>query len=178
MLPEDGVVVRPPSPFLTPGGPGGAPDGRFVKTSRSLGRFQPGAGSSTTGTAVCEGGGLEEPDAFFCGECSLWFTTAVGANAHRARVHGTGAAMAIKQFVARARCPSCGVDFFTRLRALQHLRPRDDATKACRSAVHAGGFARDGEAFPRRGGQAGPEHRPLARRCGMNPLSADGRACR
>ncbi len=43
------------------------------------------------------------------------FANAAGAACNRARVHGTGAATAVKPFIGVSVCPACGADFTCRI---------------------------------------------------------------
>lgn len=55
-------------------------------------------------------------------------------------VHRSGAVTAAKGLVVCSARPVCLQYFRRRIRAIQHLRPRDDASNRCRLALHAGGF--------------------------------------
>ncbi len=63
-----------------------------------------------------------EDEGFLCGICDAVFATmGRGANTHRGRVHRIGTMVPIKEFVASRRCPVCGKDIRTRLRAVHHF---------------------------------------------------------
>ncbi len=111
----------------------------------------------------------------------IWLWTEVFANAaeaacHRARVHGTSTATAVKPFIASNVFPACGADF--RICAVQQLRPRTDSSNVCRAAVLSGVFPRVPEAVLRAAEMADRFARESCRAAGLNPLASEGLARR
>ena len=120
---------------------------------------------------------LLDADEFLCETCGSWFESTGGLRIHEAHVHGHSNEGFVKRFLTGSKCPVCSVDFFSRARAVQHLRLRDGRACKCRLALEGG-------LFP----EVSPESRRLAdaadllhaRRCragGVNPLAARGRGC-
>ena len=120
---------------------------------------------------------VSDADEFLCDTCGSWFDSVAGLRIHKAKLHGNSNEGFVKRFLAGSICPVCEVDFFTRARAVQHLRLREVRACTCRLALEAGSFE-----------EVSPESRRLAdaadllhgRRCranGINPLAARGRGC-
>jgi hypothetical protein len=85
--------------------------------------------------ARCARGNVSEDEGFLCGVCDAVFSSAAGANTHCGRVHRCGSIVSMKQYVLSSACPICLVDFRSRVRAVHHLRLRDDANNTCRTAI-------------------------------------------
>ena len=112
-----------------------------------------------------------------CGVCTATFSTVVGSNVHRAKMHGGGANNEVKQYVRGSVCPACQCDFRTRASLVQHLRPRPDAPCACRAFVLSGAVPLLDAAAAASADEA---DRGRLRRCqkrGVGPLAADGLFC-
>ncbi len=93
-------------------------------------------------------------------------------------VHGTGAAASIKVILANAVCPVCALDFCTRIRLTQHLRPRSDASNQCRLQLLEGGSPVIAADILEAADQADRLERRRCRAPGINRLSSDGLAVR
>ncbi len=120
---------------------------------------------------------VEEQDELLCGLCPASLPSLANVHANRARAHGVGAATAVKIFVAGSCCPICGRDFRSRLRAIQHLRARDDSSSSCRARVFAGEFAEVPLANRLIADELDRLHRRRCRAAGAHQLEAAGLTC-
>ncbi len=63
-----------------------------------------------------------EADEFLVGHCDRWCSSLGAAQQHRLRAHGcNGASLQARRAVVGSCCPSCHVEFHSRLRLLRHL---------------------------------------------------------
>ncbi len=84
-----------------------------------------------------------EADEVLCHHCGWWFASLADLHAHAARVHELGDASIVKRCIVRPTCPACHIDLRTRIRAVQHLRIREDVRggrNACKERGRGGRF--------------------------------------
>ena len=119
-------------------------------------------------------GNVSEDEGFLCGVCDAVFSTAAGANTHCGRVHRRGSIVSMKQYVLGSACPICLVDFRSRVRAVHHLRLRDDASNACRTAILGGAVPPADPAALAEADAIDKVARRAARAIGSAPLATRG----
>ena len=105
----------------------------------------------------------QEAEQWYCQRCDASFPTQIGLKLHERRMHGDGCLA--KNFVISGWCPSCGKDFHSRLRAINHLQR---GSQKCVAAI------RNGEVqpcSPEEVAVADEADRQEARRLGLDPYA-------
>ncbi len=106
------------------------------------------------------------------------FPSAAGVPCHAGRVHGLGVATTVKPLLAGSICQGCRVDFRTRIRLVEHLRPRGGVANDCRRYVLSGAAPRLDPSALAALDEGDPLLRKACREAGISPLASDGFACR
>ncbi len=119
-----------------------------------------------------------DPEEHKCMLCGFVSSSAAGVNCHMAKAHpgrsGSDSAH-MKKFVGSSVCPCCGVDFRTRLRAVQHLRHRGDSNNGCRDVSLGGKAPMLGDEVVAELALGDRRHPHACLRAGIHVLAAGGR---
>ena len=117
-------------------------------------------------------------DEHLCMLCGVIFPSAAGVHCHAGHVHGLGVSTAVKPLLAGSICPGCGIDFRTRIRFAEHLRPTGWIANDCRRHVLSGAVPRLDPSALAALDEGDRLLRKACREAGISTLASDGFACR
>ena len=108
-------------------------------------------------------------DEFLCSSCGTWWPSRGSLAQHRRRAHNDVAfAVAARTAATSHVCPSCGIDFFSRVRVCRHLKW---GAAACREALLSGALPAESPEEVFLADERDRAMRAARRKCGMSAVA-------